>query len=111
LKKQAEAIKTFVFKEYEINLTIFNSLLDSRKAAVGYLTLMVDKMKKGDLIINNYKKEVELLTETQKNVLPSFNAKAHSWTADIINKQVDILREVLSLEKKTIHLINEELES
>jgi hypothetical protein len=44
-------------------------------------------------------------------MLPSFNAKAHSWTADIINKQVDILREVLSLEKKTIHLINEELES
>ena len=71
LKKQAEAIKTFVFKEYEINLTIFNSLLDSRKAAAGYLTLMNDKMKKGDLIIDNYKKEVELLTETQKSVLPS----------------------------------------
>ena len=111
LKKQAESIKIFVFKEYEINLTIFNSLLDSRKAAVGYLTLMNDKMKKGDLIIENYKKEVELLTEIQKNILPSFNAKANSWTAAIINKQVDILREVLSLEKKTIHLINEELES
>jgi hypothetical protein len=111
LKIQAESIKTIVFKEYEVNLTIFNSLLDSRKAAVGYLNLMNDKMKKGNVIIDNYKKEVELLTETQKNMLPSFNAKAHSWTADIINKQVDILREVLSLEKKTIHLINEELES
>ena len=109
LKKQSEAIKSFVFKEYEINLTIFNSLLDSRKAAVGYLTSMNDKMKRGGLIINNYKKEVELLTETQKNVLPSFNAEAHSWTTDIINKQVEILTEVLSIEKKTIHLIEKEL--
>ena len=33
--------------------------------------------------------------------------EAHSWTADIINKQVDILTEVLSIEKKTIHLIEE----
>jgi len=54
LKKQSESIKTFVFKEYEINLTIFISLLDSRKAAVGYLTSMNDKMKKSDLIIGNY---------------------------------------------------------
>jgi len=109
LKKQTESIKTFVFKEYEVNLTIFNSLLDSRKAAVGYLTLMNDKMKKGDFIRDNYKKEVELLEETQKNLLPPFNAKAHSWTVEIINKQVDVLTEVLSLEKKTVHLINEEL--
>ncbi|NNG27904.1 MAG: hypothetical protein HKM87_10285 [Ignavibacteriaceae bacterium] len=111
LKKQSEAIKTFVFKEYEVNLTIFNSLLDSRKAAVSYLTLMNDKMKKGDLIIDNYKKEVELLTETQKNVLPSFNAKENSWTADIINKQIDILTSVLSIEKETIKLIQQEVKS
>ena len=108
LKTQAESIKTFLFKEYEINLTIFNSLLDSRKAAVGYLTLMKDKMQKGDLIIDNYKKEVELLTETQKNVLPSFKAKANSWTADIINKQVDLLTQILRIEKKTIHLFEDE---
>jgi len=111
LKIQSESIKTFVFKEYEINLTIFNSLLDSRRAAVGYLTSMKDKMKKGDTIIDNYKKEVELLTETQKKILPPFNAQARSWTAEILNKQVDILAEVLSIEKKTIHLINEELKN
>jgi len=111
LKIQSESIKTFVFKEYEINLTIFNSLLDSRRAAVGYLTSMKDKMKKGDSIIDNYKKEVELLTETQKKILPPFNAQARSWTAEILNKQVDILAEVLSIEKKTIHLINEELKN
>jgi len=109
LKKQSESIKTFVFKEYEINLTIFNYLLDSRKAALEYLTSMNDKMKRGDLIINNYKKEVELLKETQKNILPSFNAKAHSWTVDIINKQVDVLTRVLKIEKNTINLFEEEL--
>jgi len=111
LKKQSEAIKTFVFKEYEINLTIFNSLLDSRKAAVSYLTLMNDKMKKGDLIIDNFKKEVELLTEIQKNVLPPFNAKGNSWTADIINKQIDILTSALSIEKETIKLIQQEVKN
>jgi len=111
LKKQAEAIKTFVFKEYEINLTIFISLLDSRKAAVGYLTLMKDKMKKGDLIIDKYKKEVELLKEIQRNNLPSFKATANSWTAEIINKQIDILTQILRIEKKTIHLFEEELKN
>ncbi len=109
LNKQSEAIKTLVFKEYEVNLTIFNYLLDSRRAAAGYLTLMNDRLKKGNSIIDNYKKEVELLTETQKNILPSFNAKANSWTADILNKQIDILSQVLKIEKNTIHLFEEEV--
>jgi hypothetical protein len=111
LKKQLESIKTLVFKEYEVNLTIFNYLLDSRRAAVGYLNLMNDKMKRGDLIIDNYKKEVELLAETQKNIIPSFNTITNSWTADIINKQVDILTQVLSIEKKSIKLFEEELKN
>jgi len=111
LKKQTESIKTKMFKEYEVNLTIFNYLLDARKAAVGYLTSMNNKMKRGDLIIDNYKKEVELLKETQKNILPSFKADAKSWTADIINKQIDILKWVFSMEKETIDLFEEELKN
>jgi hypothetical protein len=109
LQKQSESIKTIVFKEYEVNLTIFNYLLDSRKAAVGYLASMNDKMKRSNLIIDNYKKEVELLEETQKNIIPSFKSEPKSWTEDIINKQIDILTKVLSIEKDSIDLFEEEL--
>ena len=72
LKKQSVSIKTKMFEEYEVNLTIFNYLLDSRQAALGYLTSMNNKLKRGDLIIDNYKNEFGLLKETQKNILPSY---------------------------------------
>ena len=62
--------------------------MDSRQAAVGYLASMNNKMKKGDLIIDNYKKEVDILKDTQKNILPSFDSGPKSWTEDIINKQI-----------------------
>jgi hypothetical protein len=112
LKKQSVSIKTKKFKEYEVNLTIFNYLTDARQAAVKYLASMNkdNKIKRGDLILDNYKKEVDILKDTQKNILPSFDSKPKNWTEEIINKQIDILTQVLSIEKETIELIEEELE-
>jgi len=109
LKKHAVSIRTKIFTEHEVNLTIFNTLSDSRRAALGYLASMSHKMKKANLIMGNYKKEVDLLEETQKNILPSFNSEPKSWTEDILNKQMDILIQVLSIEKDTIDLFEEEL--
>jgi len=68
-------------------------------------------MKRGDLIIDNYKKEVYLLKDLARNVLPSFDSKKKDWTKDIVNKQVDILSQILSIEKETIDLIEEELDN
>jgi len=113
LKKHSDNPKTTMFEEYEVNLTIFQYLLDSRQAAVEYLDIMnkSNRMKRGDLIIDNYKKEVYLLKDLARNVLPSFDSKKKDWTKDIVNKQVDILSQILSIEKETIDLIEEELDN
>ncbi|MBL7128743.1 MAG: hypothetical protein ISS16_07135 [Ignavibacteria bacterium] len=109
LKKQSVSIKTKLFAEYEVNSTIFNYLLDSRQAAVKFLTSMNDLMKKGELIVDTYKREVEILENTKKNILPSFDSKPKSWIKDIIEKQIDVLSQSLVLEKEAIDLIQEEL--
>jgi hypothetical protein len=113
LKKHSDSNKTKMFEEYEVNSTIFKYLLDSRQAAVGYLTLMNkdNAMKSGDLIIENYKKEVDLLKDLESNVLPSFDSIKENWTKDIINRQVDILNQALSIEKETIDLIEQEIKN
>lgn len=111
LKKHSVSLKTKIFAEYEVNLTIFNILSDSRTAALGYLDSMKNKIKRADLIINNYKKEVALLEDTQKNILPSFNSKPKCWTEDILNKQIDVLTQILRIEKETIDLFEEELKN
>lgn len=61
-------------------------------------------MKRG-----NQKKEIDLLKNLKNNILPSFDSKPNSWTEGIINKQVDVLTQVLSMEKETIDLIEQEL--
>jgi len=109
LKKQAAVIKTKQFAHHEVNLMIFNILLDSRQAAVKYLSSLKENMKKGDLIINKYKKEVDILKETQKNILPSFNSGAKSWTKEILFKQIDVLARISKIEKEIIEIFELEL--
>lgn len=109
LRKHLASPRKKMFEKHKVNLTLYYYLLDSRQAAVGYLTSMNNYMKKGNLIIDNYKQEVELLRHAQKNILPSFASKPKNWTFDIISKQIDNLTQVLSLEKDTIKLIEEEL--
>ena len=111
LKKQLASTKSKKFDEHEVNLTLFNCLLDSRQAAVRYLASMNEKMKKGNLIVDNYKKEVELLINTQKILLHSFESEPKNWTEDILNKQIDILTQVLKIEKEIIDLFEEEVRS
>ena len=105
LKKVSASIESKKFMDYETNWTIFNSLLDSRKASLKYLSSMKDRIKNSDTIINNYKNEVELLVEIRQNILPPFNTDAKSWTGDIINKQIDILTKILKIERETVELL------
>jgi len=109
LRKQLQSVKTRKFREYEVNLTLFYYLLDSRRATVKFLTSMDNFMKKGDSIVNMYKKEVELLHNAQKNILPSFDSKPKYWTEDIINKHIDTLTRALMIEREAINLIEKEI--
>jgi hypothetical protein len=109
LKKHLASKKSKPFEQHEVNLTLFYHLLDARQAAVRYLASMNDKMKKGNLIVDNYNKEIELLKNTGKNILPSFESKPKDWTKDIINNQVDVLKKALEIEKETIDLIEKEI--
>lgn len=105
--------KSKAFDEHEVNLTILDYLIDSRQAAVKYLHSMnkLNLMKKGDLMSNNYRAEVELLKNLRKNILPSYDSGKKDWTVDVINKQIESLTQVLKTEKETIGLIEKELQS
>ncbi len=98
-----------IFDEDEVHVLLIDCLLDARKAAVGYLTSMNKKLKKGSLIINNYKREVKLLQIARNSIIPSVQSKPESWTQEIIEKQIDTLINVLVIEKENIKLIEEEL--
>ncbi len=111
LNKQSDSKKIKTFEEHEINSTIFNYLADSHQAAIGYLTSenKENKMNRGHLIINNYTREVDLLKDARKNVLPSYDSGSETWTSDIISKEINVFTQVLSIENETIYLIEEEL--
>ncbi len=113
LKNHTTSQKPNKFEEYEVNLTIFNILRDSRQAAVRYLTSMNEKfdLKKGNLVLDNYKKVAAILNNAQKHILPSFYSKPKDWTVDILNQQIDILSQVLKIEKENIELFEEELKN
>ncbi len=110
--KEPKKVKKYIDKT-ETNWIIFNGLLDSRKAVLNYLASEfyneVIKFNNANQIINNYKKSVALLNETQKNILPSINDKPDNWSKEVINKQIDVLEQVLRIEKETINIIEEEL--
>jgi hypothetical protein len=101
--------KSKAFEEYEVNLTIFDYLIESRQTAKKYLTSMINKLKKGNVIVENYKKEVELLLNTRTNILPSYESTSKNWTTEIINHQIEILTQVLDIERETIELIENEI--
>jgi len=65
----------------------------------------------GEKIIDNYRKEVRLLEDLVRKVLPSYDSGQKEWTSDIISKQVNTLSQLLSLEKESIGLIEEELKT
>jgi len=111
LGKYLASSKPGIFDMHEENLTIFNYLLDSRRAVPAYIGSMTGtkKMKRADSIMNNYKEEVRLLEDAQQNTLPSLDSKPQSWTEDIIKAQIDILTQVLRLEKEAIAMIEEEI--
>ncbi len=111
LEKFLQSTSVKVFEEYEVNLTLFDCLLDTRQAAVKYLTILNDSdiVKNGSLIIENYKKEVEILKDTKVNILPSFDSKPTKWTKNILSKQINTLNQVLILEKESIELITDEI--
>jgi hypothetical protein len=113
LKRHSDQLEKGAFAAHEVNLTLVINLLDSRRAALEYLTEMskVQAMKNGNIIIYNYRKELSLLNELVRNVLPSFDFGREEWTSGKILMQVDTLTRILEIEKESIGLIREELKT
>ncbi len=112
IAKLTELVETKTrFMDFEANLVILNSLLDSRNAAVRYLLSFNYKMLNGNDLINNYREEVLLLKDMLVNILPDYNSKEKAWTKAVLNKQIEILNIIYYLEKENIELIEEEIES
>jgi hypothetical protein len=113
LNRHSLLLKTGSFEEHEVNLTMIYNLMDARRAAVDYLVMMnlSQTISIDEKIIENYRKEVRLLEDLVRNVLPSYDSGQKEWTSDIISKQVDALTRLLRLEKETIVLIEEEFKT
>jgi hypothetical protein len=111
LTVHAASVETNTFTEHEVHLTILNYLVDARHAAIGYLNILNEQigLNHSDMIIGNFRKEVDLLQDTWKKILPDYDKASKFWTKDILNKQIDVLSQVLSLEKESIEIIEEQL--
>ena len=101
------------FDKIEENLTLFNFLIDSRRSAGKYFGMINDNLnlKMGGEIIDNYKKEVEILSGVQDNILPKFDSKPRDWSKKIISKQIDSLRNALDIEQNVIEIIQDEIKN
>lgn len=108
LKKYSDSKKKF--DKIEENWTLFNILLDSRRSAYKYLDWCVDivDLKNGKEIIENYKREMIILSDLQENILPDHNSKPKEWTPEILSKQIDCLTKALEIERENIELIEKE---
>jgi len=113
LKRHSKLLKAGAFEEHEVNLTMVYNLLDARRAAHEYLVLMNNRhpIQRGKMIKDNYRKELSLLEDLVNTVLPSYDTGQKEWTSDIISKQVDVLRQILDLEKESISWMEEELKT
>ncbi len=112
LKNMALSLPKRGFEHHEVNLTLFNCLVDARKAAVSYLSSMnsAQKLRNGERIIKNYQDVVDLLTDIQDNLLPSFTAGPQNWSSEILLMQAQILEQVAEKETEIFTLMEEELE-
>jgi hypothetical protein len=113
LQSYLDTTKNQRFDKIEENWTIFNSLLDSRRAAASYLENYIDTidLRKIKDIIDNYKKEVKIISDLQNNVLPKIDSKSKEWTPEKINQQINCLTTLLEIEKENIKLIENELKN
>lgn len=98
-----------VFKHHEVNLTLYISLLDTRRAAARFISSMGGLLDHAEAITHVYRQEVELLESGQENILPSFQSDPEAWTPDVIVRQIEILNKVYLLEKEAFKMIREEL--
>ncbi|MBN1187372.1 MAG: hypothetical protein JXB49_34165 [Bacteroidales bacterium] len=101
------------FDKIEENIILFNSLYDSRHSAGKYFNIINEalNLKRGGKIIDNYKKEAEILSDIKNNILPGFSSKPKDWSNEIINKQIECLKKVLNIERNVIEIIQNELNS
>lgn len=99
------------FDKIEENLTHLNILLDSRRSAHHYFNNHRNllKLKESAEIIDNYKNEVNLIADLHANSLPGYDSKSKDWTIDILDKQIECLTDILTIEQKIVKLIEYEL--
>jgi hypothetical protein len=107
LRKHARLLDKGVFEHHEVNLTLFNVLLDTRRAALKFLISgnTAEKLTNGHKIIEALEKENGILSDAQLNILPSFESEPGVWTRRMLQKEADILEQVSEIEAIWINLI------
>ena len=95
------------------NAWIYYSLLDSRKAAIRYLISIRNKIsiKELDKIIGNYRKVVELLFDNLKYVPFPWQLEDKQWNGEMRKQQAETLKEILSVEKEIVGLIENAIDN
>lgn len=112
LRKPFQLLETEGFEHHEVNLTLFNGLLDARRAALFYLRSgnRAEKLKNSRRIMAAMETEIILLEETQLKVLPSFDSDPKIWTRGMLLRQAEILEELSLMEEEWIDLIEDSLQ-
>lgn len=100
------------FDKIEENLTILNTLADSRHAAYEYLLSNEDYLQPENFkrIIENYRNENMILLNAKNNILPGFGSGPEEWTGDTLCGQMKALKQLLEIEKDTVKIIENELQ-
>jgi hypothetical protein len=109
LRTYTSSAQKVAFDQHEVNLTLYISLLDTRRAAATFMSGMGGFVDQAEAITHVYRQEVELLEAGRANSLPSFEADTEAWTPYVFRQQIEILEKVLHLEKEACTMIREAL--
>jgi hypothetical protein len=111
LRPYTSSAQNVAFDRHEVNLTLYISLLDTRRAAARFMSGMGGFVDQAEVITQVYSQEVDLLEAGQASILPSFEADPEAWTPDVLHQQIEILEKVLHLEKEACTMIQEALKN
>lgn len=117
IRRLKSAVTSFNQKDLaqimEIHFIIQNALLDGRRSAINYLSTesVAEKLHNGDQIVENYRKILQILESSNTNLVQHERLAPEKQMEAIIRDQTETLEKVYDLEKKTILLIKQVIDS
>ena len=109
--KNSERKKEFYEKMHGNNI-IFHFLFDARLAASEYLesSPYIKLMPHAEQVLKIYRNVVAFMEYAIKNILPPLGEKKFEWTLDQIDREIEVISNIMQLEKEAIRFIDSDLQ-